>query len=206
MALAAIHSANTPMTTQTRFHRQDGFSLTELLVVVGIMATSFAMAALFTRSAVSNSKADSAAKTVEGALRQAREQAISERRNMTVKFTNGNTISWYRREVAGIAETGVETLIGRAVLEGGASFQPLPTAISDTPEGFGKGSGTEFGGATSLIFTADGTFSDQSGEPLNGTVFLQLAAGNTTAIRAVTIFGPTAFIRRFVWDGKQWVE
>jgi prepilin-type N-terminal cleavage/methylation domain-containing protein len=194
------------MTTQTRFHRQDGFSLTELLVVVGIMATTFAMAMLFTRAALTTSKADGAAKTVEGALRQAREQAISERRNMTVKLTGGNTISWYRREVAGIAETGVETLLGQTVLEGGATFQAIPSTMPDTPEGFGKGSATEFGGATALIFTSDGTFSDQSGEPLNGTVFLALPGGNRTSIRAVTIFGPTALIRRYVWDGTKWQE
>jgi hypothetical protein len=58
-----------------------------------------------------------------------------------------------------------------------------------------------------LIFRAEGMFTDGNPnlDPLNGTVFIGVFGQPSTA-RAVTIFGPTALIRGYRWNGSQWVE
>jgi hypothetical protein len=58
-----------------------------------------------------------------------------------------------------------------------------------------------------LIFRVEGTFTDGNAnlDPISGTVYLGINNEPRTA-RAVTIFGPTAMIRGYRWDGRQWVE
>ena len=182
-----------------------GFSLVELLVVVGVLATAMGMAALVTKNSLGMTKADSAAKELEGALRDAREAAISSRRNIEVSFIQPNVMTWGRREVDGITETGVVTELGRVSLQYGARYSTVPTGVSDTPDGFGKGASIDFGAATSLIFTSEGTFVDQSGDDLNGTVFFGIP-GDKASLHAITIFGPTALLHRYAVAGNQWAD
>jgi prepilin-type N-terminal cleavage/methylation domain-containing protein len=185
--------------------RQHGFSVIELLVTMGLMATLIAMAILMTKSAVGATKGDSAVQALTGLLREGRERAIADRRNIEVSFTNPNHIELRRREVNGITETGATTLVGSTDLEGNVRFRPLPTTVSDTPDGFGRNGAIDFGAATTLIFTSEGTFVNQSGEPLNGTVFLAIP-GDGMSIRAVTIFGPTALVHGYRWNGNAWTN
>jgi prepilin-type N-terminal cleavage/methylation domain-containing protein len=185
--------------------RQHGFSLIELMVTMGIMATLIAMAILMTNASVGATKGDSAVQALAGLLREGRERAIADRRNVEVWFTNPNHIELRRREVNGITETGVTTVIGSTDLEGSVRFRPLPTTVPDTPDGFGRTAAIDFGSATTLIFTSEGTFVNQSGEPLNGTVFLAIP-GDAGSIRAVTIFGPTALVHGYRWNGNAWTN
>ncbi len=55
------------------------------------------------------------------------------------------------------------------------------------------------------MFTADGTLTDQSGNSVNGTVFLGQAGTPMTA-RALTVFGPTATLRSYRWNGSSWIH
>ena len=55
------------------------------------------------------------------------------------------------------------------------------------------------------MFTSEGTFVDQQGDPLNGTLFLSVP-GDPSSARAITMFGPTALIRAWRWNGQEWVE
>jgi prepilin-type N-terminal cleavage/methylation domain-containing protein len=185
--------------------RQHGFSVIELLVTMGLMATIIAMAILMTKSSVAATRGDGAVQAVAGLLREGRERAIADRRNVEVWFTDPNHIELRRREVDGVTETGDTTLIGSTDLEGGVRFQPLPSTMPDTPDGFGKTGAYDFGSATTLIFTSEGTFVNQSGEPLNGTVFLAIP-GDEMSIRAVTVFGPTALVHGYRWNGNAWTN
>jgi prepilin-type N-terminal cleavage/methylation domain-containing protein len=185
--------------------RQHGFSVIELLVTMGLMATIIAMAVLMTKSTVAATKGDSAVQALTGLLREGRERAIADRRNIEVSFANPSHIELRRREVDGITETGVTTLVGSTDLEGGVRFQPLPVTLPDTPDGFGRTGALDFGAATTLIFTSEGTFVNQSGEPLNGTVFLAIP-GDVLSVRAVTIFGPTALVHGYRWNGNGWTN
>jgi hypothetical protein len=40
---------------------------------------------------------------------------------------------------------------------------------------------------------------------MNGTLFLSVP-GDPQSSRAISIFGPTALVRVWRWDGRQWVE
>jgi hypothetical protein len=55
------------------------------------------------------------------------------------------------------------------------------------------------------MFTSEGTLVDGNGDPINGTLFFGVT-GDPTSGRAVTIFGPTALLHQWRWDGIQWVS
>jgi prepilin-type N-terminal cleavage/methylation domain-containing protein len=182
-----------------------GFSLVELLLVVALMGILLAMAVIMTRSAIAMSKADSGIATVQGILRDGRERAIAERRNVEVRFFPPNRIELHRREVVGTVETGATTLLDEAAIEEGVRFMLPSNTVPDTPEGFGRATELDFDAATALIFTSEGSFVDQNGEMLNGTIFLG-RPDEPLSTRAVTIFGPTALVSGYKWDGQQWVD
>ena len=171
------------------------------MIVVGIMATAAAMSALLMPIALQTAKADGGMATVVAALRTAREQAISQRRNIVLAFNEPNQIVASRVNVPSSAGT---TVIDTTDLENGVKYL-LFSGVSDTPDAFGRTSTRSFGTATTVMFTSEGTFVDQNGDPVNGTVFLG-RFNEPLSARAVTVFGPTALIRQWRWDGVQWTK
>ena len=78
--------------------------------------------------------------------------------------------------------------------------------MPDTPDGFAAGAGgIEFTGAEPWSFTSEGTLVDVNGDVVNGTVFLGIPDQPATG-RAVTLFGATAYLREWRWNGRGWVE
>jgi prepilin-type N-terminal cleavage/methylation domain-containing protein len=200
-ALPLVPSANTMWRRHSRPDRsRSGFTMLELVVVLGIVCVLGAMAAMLTPQALKTSKADSGMIRVVSALRTAREQAISQRRNVRVAFTAPNQIVVSRVEVP----SGTLTAITTVWIEDGVRFLQF-AGVPDTPDGFGNGSATSFGTATSVAFTSEGQLIDQHGDPINGTVFLA-SYNDPTSGRAVTIFGPTALLRQWRWNGHQWMS
>ena len=177
-----------------------GWSLVETMVALAVAGTVAAAAALVVPGVVAFTKADGGAGQLEAALRVAREQAISQRRNVRLDFVAPRTMVVSREEVPGPALTE----IGRIELEGGTQFLTYP-GVPDTPDGFGNASATSFGGAANVKFTSEGTFVDQNGDEVNGTMFVGLPNQAMTA-RAVTVFGPTALVRGWRWQGNVWVH
>jgi prepilin-type N-terminal cleavage/methylation domain-containing protein len=177
-----------------------GFTMLELVVVLGIVCVLGAMAVMITPQALKASKADSGMIRVVSALRTAREQAISQRRNVRVAFNAPNQIVVSRVEVP----SGTLTAITTVWIEDGVRFLQI-AGVPDTPDGFGSGSAISFGTATSIAFTSEGQLIDQHGDPINGTVFLGRFNDSTSA-RAVSIFGPTALLRQWRWNGRQWTS
>lgn len=177
-----------------------GFTMLEVLVVLGIVCVLGAMAVLLTPQAVKASKADSGLVRVVSTLRTAREQAISQRRNVRVAFNSPNQIVVFRVELPDGSLTAITTVW----LEDGVRFLRFAD-VPDTPDAFGNGSATSFGEATSIAFTSEGQLIDQHGDPINGTVFLG-RLNDPTSARAATIFGPTALIRQWRWNGRQWTS
>lgn len=190
--------------TRRRRATNSGFSLIELTVVLGLSVVLASMAVLTTTGAVEGARADSAAQALVRQLREARELAISERRNIEVAFIDPNQVQLRRREVVGTVEVGT-TVLETVVLEGRQRFA-LPAGAADTPDGFGSAAAVDFGAATTaLLFTSEGTFVDQTGDPLNGTVFLS-DPQNNLSLRAVTVFGPTALVTVWRWNGAAWTD
>jgi hypothetical protein len=197
-----------PMRNKKTATSHAGFSLVELTVIVAITGVLLGTAVMFRPSWMASASADGGLETVLRAFRLARERAIAERRNVEVRFINPNQIQVVRRDVVGIVEVGT-TLLETFTFEGDMRFQ----VISGVPDlgvannlvaGTGV-NGVNDGTATADIFTSEGTFVDQAGDPLNLEVFIARRDERLSS-RAVTVFGSTALIRGFTWNGQAWSE
>jgi hypothetical protein len=158
-------------------------------------------------SMLKQSRADGSTQIVVNTLRLARDRAIGERRNMEVIFVPPNKIQVVREEIAVPAVPN--TTIMTVTLENDQRFIYF-TATGDTPDLFGLTNkplafGPVAGPVPLVMFTSEGTLVNTAGDPINGTVFLGTGSDVISA-RAITVFGPTALVRAWKWDGKKWAE
>ena len=183
--------------------KESGFSLVDMMMVLGIMGALGGMAVIQIARAVPAAKADGAMRVIISQLSSARELAIQQRRYMQVGFIAPNAIRIIRTDVNTNGVTIGTTVLSTVELEGGITYNVI-SGIPDTPEHFGMTTATDFGTATTIQFSTDGTLIDQTGAPLNGTIVL--ASPNVkNSSRAVTVFGSTGRIRGYRWDGNAWV-
>lgn len=185
---------------QTLLAASAGFTLPEMLITIAIICTISAISVAVMPSFFTNTRADSSVAAALQQIRLARDRAIAERRNIELNFITPNKIQLVREEIPGPATTTLST----TYLENDQEFMQF-AGIPDTPDAFGTNGPIAFGGSPKIIFTSEGTLVDSVGDPLNGTVFLGIINQKTTA-RAVTIFGPTALLRIWKWDGSKWTE
>ena len=140
---------------------------------------------------------------VMGQLRSARGIAIAQRRNVQVQFVGTNVI-----QITRLNQPSGTTLLNTVPLQGLMQFFVF-TTLPDTPDGFGNASAVYFeglpGGPTMMLFQSDGTFVDNAGNVINGTVFLGVPTDITTA-RAVTVMGATGRIRAYRAPSQQWLQ
>jgi prepilin-type N-terminal cleavage/methylation domain-containing protein len=186
------------MRTGTR--GQAGYTFPELVIVVGIMGVVTSMAVFQIGAARPGMKGDGAMRVVTGQLNAARELSITQRRNIAINFlVETNEVQHVRQEVP----LG-QTVLSTTPIEGSVRFL-LFDALPDTPEAFGKDEAVDFGEAGTVLFTTDGTLIDQTGTPVNGTVFLGIP-GQSLSARAVTVLGATGRVRAYKWNGARWVR
>jgi prepilin-type N-terminal cleavage/methylation domain-containing protein len=205
--------------------RQRGYSLVEMVVVIGIMFILSAFAILSTRSATYNSRANNAVATLVTQLRQARELAITKRRNVTVTLSGSNSIQMAVQTLPGEAAPTVYSAVqmndGDAT---GLAYVLPPSGIPDTPMGFGNGSPINMTAAnggvvgSAIMFTTSGSLVGAGGsmnyyaignnDPVNLTIFIGDPKNslNTTELRAITVMGSTGRVRAYSWDGAIWEE
>jgi prepilin-type N-terminal cleavage/methylation domain-containing protein len=180
-----------------------GFTLLEVIVVIAISFGLTSMAILQFRSLLPGMRANAAMNQVVSQLRVARDTAIAQRRNVQILFPGPNQIQLQRFE----QPTGV-TPFPPVFFEGGAQFTLFP-GLPDTPSGFGNDGAIVFGGIiggpATMQFLSDGTFTDDTGQPINGTIFVGVPNRPATA-RAVTIMGATGRFRPYSWNGSAWVQ
>jgi prepilin-type N-terminal cleavage/methylation domain-containing protein len=181
-----------------------GFSLIEMVVVVSIVGTLCAAAAIVMPGAITQNRADSGVTTMVNTLRLARDRAVGERRNVDVRFLSTNQIQIARANIPVPPSTVVTyTVITDVYLEDGMKFIQY-SGLGDTPDAFGASGPVAFA-SSPRMFTSEGTFVDATGDVMNGTIFFGIP-GQATSARAVTIFGPTALIRSWRFDGIKWTE
>ena len=189
-----------------------GFTFVELLVVIGIIFIISAMAIIQLLPAWQQSQSDAAVDQVKSTLRQARETAISQRRTIAVQFSGNNTISLYQFVVVGITSTIAAAPFLTIPIQRNVTFMTF-AGMPDTPDTFGVpggGSGIMFGSVTGgppsgMEFQSDGTFTDGTGVPINGTVFMGITNIPASA-RAVTVLGNTGRIRGYHGTGTGWFQ
>lgn len=185
-------------------NNERGFSLLEMLMVVAILGTMAGMAALVSPSFIRHQKAEAGVLQALEVIRNARETAISQRRNVQIQFNGTNIIQAVRENIP----NGTTTL--RTVqLEGRIEFLRV-SGVPDTPDLFATGPPAQtgavaFGPSATRSFTSEGTLIDASGDVINGTLFLAIQNQPNSA-RAVSIVGTTALLRTWRWDGIKWVE
>jgi type II secretory pathway pseudopilin PulG len=174
-----------------------GFSLIELVGVLVVMISVLSIGLGGFSMALNTVRGDASMNIVLWQLKLARETAINERRSVEVRFTMPNYMSVVRHDLP----TG-QTTISTAVLEHQTTFYLFPT-MPDTPDAFGNAGPIAFGSATAYVFNAEGQLVDETGNILNGTVFIGKENTPMTA-RALTVFGPTSSIRTYSWNGAAW--
>jgi prepilin-type N-terminal cleavage/methylation domain-containing protein len=187
-----------------------GFSLIEMMVVVVIIGIILTMTLLELQPTVYQFRANAALAQVKGAMRQARELAISERRTIVVQFVGNNTIELFEVNEPGNVVAAVPFMT--LPIETTVSFMTF-AGEPDTPDTYGipaVPSGIEFAGVVGgppvgMQFQSDGTFTDANGNPINGTVFLGITNIKTSA-RAVTILGATGRVHAWKGSGLSWFQ
>ena len=173
---------------------------------MGVLA---AMAMMVSPSFTRTARADAGIAQVLDAIRSAREtgdQSAAERR--ACRFIRLDAIQTVRQDI-GVDGVARDTTILRTVqLENRMEFRLDPAVAANTPDAVpaqrSRRSRSE-PAAARRMFTSEGTFVDQHGDVLNGTLFLSIP-NQATAPRAITVMGATALIRTWRWNGREWVE
>ena len=181
-----------------RRRAEHGYSLIELMIVVGILGVVTGIAVLQIGSEKQALVGDGAMRVLLSQMNSARELAITQRRNMRLSFTGTSVVQIVREEVPGPTLTTLSAI----PFESGLQFLTV-AGLPDTPDVFGNATAVSFAAATEIKFTPNGTLVDQNGNLLNGTVFVALP-GQKMSARAVTIFGSTGRVRGYRWDGNNW--
>lgn len=186
---------------------ESGMTLLEILVVVGLMGALAGMAIMVSPSFSRTARADASTAQMLDAIRSAREVAISQRRLVEVRFVGLNAVRTVRIDIGLNGVPTGETVLRTVQLENRMQFLLDASAPTDTPDLFGRTAAISFGtpAATRRMFTSEGTFVDQDGDVLNGTVFMAIP-NQANSARAITIMGATALIHRWRWNGREWVE
>lgn len=190
----------------TRAKSHAGFSLVEMLFVLGIMAVVAGMAAAQIGASQPGLKGDGAMRVVLGQMNAAREMAIAQRKFMRLTFTqpacSPGVVCTHSVGILREENPLTTTTLSNIPIEGGVRFV-LVTGLPDTPDAFGKAAPVDFGTAVNVKFTPDGTMVNQDGAGANGTVYLAIPNLSMSA-RAITVLGSTGRVRGYKWDGKQW--
>jgi prepilin-type N-terminal cleavage/methylation domain-containing protein len=180
-----------------------GFSMTELLISLIIMAAMIAAAVVRFQPVIQNWRANRAMYEIQGELRWARQESIAQRRDIQIQFLGSSEIKLTRQE-----RPAGQTVLSDLFLNGSVQYQ-LVAGMLDTPDAFGNANSIEFagvaGGPPIMQFQSDGTFVDGSGNPINGSVFLAIPNFPSTA-RAVTVLGATGRVQAYGSAGGKWIQ
>jgi prepilin-type N-terminal cleavage/methylation domain-containing protein len=190
-------------------NRERGFTLVETLIVIVMSLVIMAISIFKLQPVMHLFRSRTVTGQVKSILRQARELAISERRSIVVTFVGNNTIELF--EIMQPTNTVALQPFLRVPLGRQVQFMTV-AGETDTPDGFGipSSGGIEFGGIaggpiTGMQFQSDGSFTDGSGNPINGTVFLGSPNVNSLA-GAVTVLGNTGKVRHYYYTRSGWFK
>jgi Tfp pilus assembly protein FimT len=184
-----------------KFARQhSGFSLIELLIILMIACLLAGFGVMGMTGILPGMRSNEAMNVAVSQLRRGRSLAISQRRSVQLQFLGDNQIRLVRNNWPPPGTTE----LSRSILGNNSKFISF-SGVPDTPDLFGNSSAVNFGDAVTLTFLSDGTLVDDSGDPVNGTIFLG-EEGHPEVARAVTVLGTTGRIRGYRWTGTKWIQ
>jgi type II secretory pathway pseudopilin PulG len=194
--------------------QEQGFTLLEAVIVIGIMFTLAGLAVVQSFGSMEGYQANSAQDVVVSQLRVARQLAISQRRNVQVQFDTISTPQTVSYKILPRTGSGDPVLAPVTVVLPRQTSYTQESGVPDTPMGFGTCSaagiciGGVAGGPVFMEFTSSGQFTDSTGlNTLNGTIFVGVPNKKATA-RAVTVMGGTGRVRPYTYVGGTtgWAE
>jgi type II secretory pathway pseudopilin PulG len=182
-----------------------GFTAVELAFAVVIISIVCVIAFMSYFNGLPPMRANSAMQLLEGALRQAREASIDQRRNFTVTFQGTSELVG---AVYGATCSGPNTFpCFDYFLPEGFVYVVFST-IGDTPDGYGNSAAVTYNCPNSTLpctitFQSDGSVLDGGNGSSNGSIFIGLT-GQTATARAVTILSATGKIKGWSYTGSAW--
>jgi prepilin-type N-terminal cleavage/methylation domain-containing protein len=169
-----------------------GFTVLELLIGTTLFAVMSAAAVIVTNASLPQIRADGEARRVMALMQYGRDLAISSRRDVEIRFDAAQHTAQL------VMLDGVEKPVQTAYLEYHVQFRQF-AGLGDTPEAYGARNPIDFGGSARTIFEPDGSLIDETGVPVNGTIFLGIE-GHMAAARAITVMGTTARPRMYRYN------
>jgi prepilin-type N-terminal cleavage/methylation domain-containing protein len=179
-----------------------GFSLIEMMIVVVVILIACAVGFMTLQPSLKQARVANAYNFVLGALRQAREDAVADRRVYMVTFSNAavpNTITITQSDT-GVVKTTYQ-LPTDVTFNVQAGFPVSQTVAPTTPDAFGVGTpaidfdqGVGGGVKTTVYFYPDGSAQDSLNNINNGVIYLG-RPGDLFSSRAITVWGATGRIR-----------
>lgn len=213
--------------TRYRRHRERGFSLLEMMIVLTIALTVSVISGMSLVPMMRQQRVTNAYNTTLSALRQARDNAVSQRTSYSVTFAtsaSSNTITV--APTLTTAFTGTQHSVTYQLPSDISFVAQSALASTPPPDGYGSGSAAiDFGytanggtgGQATIYFCPDGSAQDAEGTSgtctgsWDGGVVYLARNGDLMSSRAVTLWGGTGRIHgwRFYSNGAggyQWVR
>lgn len=202
-----------------------GFSLVELMIVVGIGMIMTGITFISLQPAIQDARINNAYDTALTQLRIARERAIAERTRYIVAFganvpplaaagvpaPDAQSIQLWHWAVA-TPVSPPPALINSVELPYDVKFQAVAGLPNPGPDNWGTGAvaldfdqGVGVGGLTYVMFMPDGSSQDELGNSNSGVLYLSRAASLASS-KAVTVFGTTGRVRGWRLSGAAWIE
>jgi prepilin-type N-terminal cleavage/methylation domain-containing protein len=186
--------------------RQAGFTVIELLIVIGLGVLLCAYATVQTRQGLSAFRANGAMNAVKAKLNSIRETAMSRERDITIQFNGTNGIDFFM-----VNPDASLTKIDNVTLEGTNTFVSTFSSLTgttalDTWCTDGANTWANLTTKTTLRFNSDGALIDGATRKLvSGCLYLGVSGTNSTA-RAVSVFGATGRMRTYRYVGTAWMH
>jgi prepilin-type N-terminal cleavage/methylation domain-containing protein len=192
-----------------RRRNDTGFSLLEVVVVLGIVLVVLATALFNLAPSINTARSNTGMELVIGELRRAHERAIDERRIYRVTFVPPQTIQVDVGQVANIASTITGTAPAFVQSQAPLTLPPntqfavvrgIPTTPQTTPDGFGSGNNPidldieNGGGGTQIYFQPDGRALDSANRLNDGVIYIA-QPNNLFSSRAVSLYGSTGRVK-----------
>lgn len=210
--------------SRSNLKRSAGFSIVELLVVLGIIALLSAMALPYIVNYKKRYKSEDQALKVMDLMREAGQLALTQRRTIRFEIDLTDNAALLINE----NPLGSHTLIKKIPLEAASEIRmdtipatvskPSPPNYSDIA--FATDTIGHMNGSTPVTghlvwagrFRSDGTMVSKTNVPISGNIYIwpPLTPGSTTArskaeVRAITIFGGSGAVRYWKHNGTTFV-